>query len=68
MLIDRPIFKPDEKVYWPDKNKLEWHRKKKFGMSAAAGQKSGQFNRERNYIFCNKPISYKGLGKNGYEK
>jgi putative restriction endonuclease len=31
-LIDRPIFKPDEKIYWPDKNNLEWHRKKKFGV------------------------------------
>jgi putative restriction endonuclease len=31
-LIGRPIFKPDKKIYWPDKNNLEWHRKKKFGM------------------------------------
>lgn len=30
-LIDRPIFKPDMKTYWPDKNHLEWHRKKRFG-------------------------------------
>jgi len=31
-LIDRPIFKPDNKIFWPDKNNLEWHRKKKFSM------------------------------------
>jgi len=30
-LIDRPIFKPSNKIFWPDKNNLEWHRKKKFG-------------------------------------
>ena len=23
-LIDRPIFKPDENTYWPDKGNLEW--------------------------------------------
>jgi putative restriction endonuclease len=33
-LIDRPIFKPAEKIYWPDKNNLEWHRKKKFAIRA----------------------------------
>jgi len=31
-LIDRPIFKPAKQIYWPDKNNLEWHRKKKFAM------------------------------------
>jgi putative restriction endonuclease len=30
-LIDRPIFKPDNEIFWPDKSNLEWHRKKKFG-------------------------------------
>lgn len=31
-LADRPIFRPEEQIYWPGKNNLEWHRKKKFGM------------------------------------
>ena len=30
-LIDRPIFKPDKVIFWPNKTNLEWHRKKKFG-------------------------------------
>jgi len=33
-LIDRPIFKPDKQIYCPDKNNLEWHRKKKFAIRA----------------------------------
>jgi len=31
-LIDRSIFKPAKQIYWPDKNNLEWHRKKKFAI------------------------------------
>jgi uncharacterized protein len=25
------IFKPVEQIYWPDKENLNWHRKKRFG-------------------------------------
>jgi hypothetical protein len=25
------VFKPGNEIFWPDKNNLEWHRKKKFG-------------------------------------
>ena len=29
-LMDRPIFKPEQKMYWPGQENLEWHQKIKF--------------------------------------
>jgi len=31
-LIDRPIFKPIKQIYWPDRDNLGWHRKKRFNL------------------------------------
>ena len=29
-LMDRPIFKPEQKMYWPGQENLKWHQKIKF--------------------------------------